>query len=116
MGVDMTPLPLSGVDIETVPAASDPKFVSALLAMAHRHYAALVVPTVSEELPILSSFAATYSGDVGIVIASPQAVGVADDKRRTVQMLTRAGIAVPRSACRAHCLRRGRAPSWASGT
>ncbi|MGQ0842308.1 ATP-grasp domain-containing protein [Actinokineospora sp.] len=105
-GVDMADVALPGVRTARVPAAGDPGFLDALRAVATGHGADLIVPTVSEELPVLAA------ADVGVtvVIARAAAVEVANDKWLTHLLLWDAGVAVPRScpggsaaAVFAHC-------------
>lgn len=53
-GTDMRPIDIPSVTVYRVPAASDPAFVTTLRAVTAESGAALVIPTVSEELPILA--------------------------------------------------------------
>ena len=93
VGVDMAP---GTAGIERVPAATDGSFLPALLAVASRHAVDLIVPTVTEELPVLAPFAAR-SNWPRVLLSPPSAVDIADDKWRTAQVLAAAGVAVPRS-------------------
>lgn len=96
VGVDMAP-GTSGPDgIEPVPAATDGAFLAELLAAAARHDVDLIVPTVSEELPVLAPFAARSTRPL-VLVGAADAVAIADDKWRTAQVLAGAGVAVPRS-------------------
>ncbi|MDQ7904446.1 ATP-grasp domain-containing protein [Phytohabitans sp. ZYX-F-186] len=98
VGADMLPLPpRAGVPIERILPAGAPLFESEVLRLAARHRVDLVVPTVTEELPRMAALAAARAAPPRIAVGTPEAVAVADDKWRTVQVLARAGIAVPRS-------------------
>jgi carbamoylphosphate synthase large subunit len=81
-----------------VPAAGDASFIPVMLKIVRDFKVGLLVPTVSEELPIFarekSAFAAA---GCQVMIASVHAVDVADDKLKTAQLLERHGIAVPRT-------------------
>lgn len=87
VGVDLVP---PDSDTTRVPAARDPEFVPRLTELAQR--VDLVIPTVSEELVPLARL-----GDPKIVVGSPDAVAVADDKWLTFLHLFDVGVAVPRS-------------------
>jgi carbamoyl-phosphate synthase large subunit len=98
VGADMLPVPpRGGVPVERIPPAGAPLFESDLLRLAGRYRVDLVVPTVTEELPVVAALAATRAGPPRIVVGPPEAVAVAGDKWRTVRTLARAGVAVPRS-------------------
>ncbi|MGW4464682.1 ATP-grasp domain-containing protein [Micromonospora sp. NPDC004704] len=102
IGVDMAPADgrapgAAGPDgIERVPAATDGSFLPELLRVAHHHGVDLIVPTVTEELPVLAPLA-VRSTRPAVLVSPPSAVEIADDKWRTVQVLAGAGVAVPRS-------------------
>jgi carbamoyl-phosphate synthase large subunit len=81
-----------------LPLATDPAFVPALLGELKARRAELLVPTVTEELPLV----ARERGDLrasgcAVFISSPEAAEAANDKWLTVQALARAGVGVPRS-------------------
>lgn len=97
IGVDMAPCPSPGIVVEAVPAAHDRAFVRALLDVARRHDVGLIVPTVSEELPVLAARASSIA-DVRILVGCRYGVAVADDKWCTAKVLAEAGVPVPRSA------------------
>jgi carbamoylphosphate synthase large subunit len=95
-GVDVAP-PVCDVPVEPVPLAGDPAFVRVLTDIAARRGVALVIPTVSEELPVL---ARDRLGDIPLAVAGCDAVATADDKWRTYLRLRDAGVPVP-CTCRA---------------
>lgn len=91
VGCDLSPSPRpDGVRVHQVPAATDPRFVPALATLAARERADLVIPTVSEELPVLSR-----AGLERTLIGPPAAVETAADKLLTARALAAAGVAVP---------------------
>lgn len=92
-GVDMNPDHPAGIGFELVPPALDPEYPQILLAIADRVGAELIIPTVSEELPVVARLA-----DPRIVVGNVSAVGLAADKWLSCQALADAGVAVPRSA------------------
>lgn len=93
VGVDLVP-PVCGVPVERVPPAGDPTFVRVLTDIAARRGVALVIPTVSEELPVL---ARERLGGIPVVVGGADAVATADDKWRTYLRLWDAGVPVPRT-------------------
>lgn len=95
LGVDMAPVELDGVATARVPRALDRRFGPALAAVARDAGAALVVPTVDEELPVL---ARCGLAGVAVAVGRAPAVAAADDKWLTALLLAHAGVAVPRSA------------------
>ncbi|MFK3981591.1 ATP-grasp domain-containing protein [Micromonospora sp. NPDC050397] len=96
VGVDMAPGGCGPDGIESVPAATDESFLPELLAVAARHRVDLIVPTVTEELPVLAPLAARANRP-WVLVGTAEAVAIADDKWRTAQVLAGAGVAVPRS-------------------
>lgn len=102
IGVDMAIDPGSDHTFRRIPAATDRDFVPELLRVAHEEGVDLLIPTVSEELPVLGILAATRHHPVApplrIQIASPVAIAIADDKWLTYRALAQAGVPVPRSA------------------
>jgi carbamoylphosphate synthase large subunit len=96
VGTDMREVASPARVFRTVPAARDPGFVSALLAIAIAENASLVVPTVTEELTIVARMrAALRERGIALCISNPPGIDVANDKLRTAQELGRAGVAVP---------------------
>ena len=96
VGTDMREVESPANDFRFVPAARDPRFVAVLLAMAVQEQAALVVSTVTEELPVVARMrAALRERGISLCISDPPAVDVANDKLRTAEDLDRAGVTVP---------------------
>jgi len=96
VGADMRQVPSPASDFRIVPAARDERFVSVLLAIAMQERAALVVSTVTEELPVVARMRpALRERGIALSISDPPGVDVANDKLRTAEELDRAGVAVP---------------------
>lgn len=83
-----------------VPAAGDPAFERALLDVVTRERASLLVPTVTEELPIAARMReALAARGCAVAVSSPDAVAIANDKLRTAEELGRRGLSVPITFC-----------------
>ncbi len=95
IGTDMREIALPGAKFYRVPAATAASFLEALRAIALNERIQLLIPTVSEELPILAAQRSDW-GNTTVVIAPHDAVCRADDKYLTCQGLSRQGVAVPR--------------------
>lgn len=96
VGTDMRQVSSPAAVFRTVPKASDPGFVPALLEVARAEKAALVVPTVTEELPIVArARMALRELGVALCVSAPPGIDVANDKLRTAEELARAGVSVP---------------------
>jgi carbamoylphosphate synthase large subunit len=86
---------LPGVVAHRVPAAGDPAFLPALHRLALEEQIDLLIPTVSEELPVVAAAWCTW-GDVPAVIGPAEAVHIANDKYLTSERLSRHAGSVPR--------------------
>lgn len=118
VGADMADVDVEGLTLSVrVPAAESPEFLPALSALADFVRAELLIPTVSEELPLVAAAAALIGADVStvspldaidhadrpspvsartaVVISEPPAVALAADKLLTMWSLQDAGVAVP---------------------
>lgn len=96
IGTDVQPVSIEGIRCYVVSPAGDIHFLDQLHAIACAEKIDLLIPTVAEELEILSSNSAEW--DIPIAVASFSAVHVANDKYLTSQYLSAAGVAVPRYA------------------
>lgn len=100
IGADADPRALESAAVPAIglPLASDPGFIPALIRAAHEHHVTSVVPTVSEELPVLARErdAIRRSAGIDILVAGPMPVAVANDKLLTASTLASAGLSVPR--------------------
>jgi carbamoylphosphate synthase large subunit len=83
-----------------VPAANDPGFVAALLRIVELSGATLLIPTVSEELTVVARCKDRFL-ELGcqVVVAPSEATDIANDKWRTMQVLAKQRIAVPKTIC-----------------
>jgi carbamoyl-phosphate synthase large subunit len=98
VGADVRDVRSPAWELRRVPAVSEPAFVQAMLALVEAERPALLVPTVSEELPTVARLRATL-GTLGCALAMgpPSGVDVAADKLLTAEALACAGLPVPRS-------------------
>ncbi|PMP83559.1 MAG: hypothetical protein C0183_08035 [Roseiflexus castenholzii] len=99
VGTDMRSISVPGIAVYRVPAADDPTFVETLRALTRASRAALVIPTVSEELPIL---ACETDWPAPIALGPHEGVLLANDKWLTWQRLSECGVAVPRAMLPSH--------------
>lgn len=95
VGVDMQQVSLSGCKVYIVPPASHPLFLEKLYRIAVLENIQLVIPTVTEELPILASEWMKWC-DIPMVIGQQQGVFDANDKFLTCEKLSNSGIPVPK--------------------
>lgn len=99
LGVDMRDVRLAGIETAQVPPATDPAFLGELLTLAARFEAAALIPTVSEELPVLAArSAAELAANLALVLASNSSIRLAADKWLTCTRLADGGVEVPRFA------------------
>jgi len=81
-----------------LPLATDPGFLRALRTELEARGARLLVPTVTEELPLVAGERdALRAAGCAVFISSPDVAATANDKWLTMQVLERAGVGVPRS-------------------
>ncbi len=97
VGTDIRELELHGMHFCRVPAARDPAFLPELRRIAIKMKPALLIPTVTEELPIVAGGWAFFE-NIPAVVSSQEAVATADDKYLTAQALSRQNVPVPRFA------------------
>lgn len=95
VGVDMRDVPIPGVTFHRVPAANDLLFVEELCRLAAREGVDLLIPTVTEELPIIAERWGQVS-DIPAVIGPYPGVFVANDKYLTADRLAKGHVSVPR--------------------
>lgn len=95
-----------GMQFRPVPPANDRRFLDELCRISVQAGVQLVVPTVSEELPVIAAALERWGG-IPVVIAPCDAVLTANDKYLTCQRLLAAEVAVPRFALASevHCLK-----------
>lgn len=93
-GADMQEAAFAGLDdFYKAPAAQAEGYLLWLALVAENFD--LIIPTVQEELPIVAAEREMFP--CRLMVGSKEAVVTAQDKYRTVQALTSAGVAVPRS-------------------
>lgn len=81
-----------------VPLATDNSFASKLLGIIAQQKPALFIPTVSEELLIVSELKKEIDGyHCSVFISRPEAVAIANDKLRTAAFMEKNNISVPRT-------------------
>lgn len=98
VGTDLRDVESPGGCFRRVPAALDPAYGGALLALVEAERAALLVPTVSEELPGVARLRpALVARGCAVAMGAPEGVDVAADKLLTARALDAAGVAAPRS-------------------
>lgn len=98
VGADMRPVEAVVDRLHLLPPAGDPGFATALLELVAAERARLLVPTVTEELPLVARLRPEVSRrGCALLISEPEAAEVANDKLGTAQACARAGLAVPRT-------------------
>lgn len=86
-----------GLDaFRTVCPVADAGYLSALVDVVGEWEVDAVIPSISEELPLLARLRELVP--VPVLIGTAEAVAIADDKLLTASRLHRAGVAVPRFA------------------
>ena len=95
IGTDMCDVSLSGIKFFPVPPANAPDFVDRLYCITMEQAAELLIPTVTEELPIVAAARERWK-NIPVVISSYQAVSTANDKYLTCCYLSSQGMSVPR--------------------
>lgn len=98
IGTDMREVDEPVDRFHRLPAAGDEHFTEQLLKIIKDDRPMLFIPTVTEELPIVSRLAEeTRSLGCALFISSPEAVDISSDKLETVRFLAGFGIRVPKS-------------------
>jgi carbamoylphosphate synthase large subunit len=95
VGTDMRNLDDLAFPFFQVPPARDGQFLEEVCKIARQSQVDLVIPTVSEELPVFARGWRNLSA-IPVLVSSPNAIETADDKYLTAVALSKAGIAVPR--------------------
>lgn len=95
-GVDVRDLPEAGIDhFSTVPLAISPDYVPTLGSLCRELRIDVLIPSVSEELVILAESVDAGMFDLPVLIGTPPAVTIANDKYVTARVLAAAEVAVP---------------------
>ncbi len=96
IGTDMRAVESDADLFFVVPAAGEASFVSTMLKITRDHGVCLLIPTVSEELPVFAKEKASFAPcNCWVMIAPYPAVEVANDKLETARFLEQHGVAVP---------------------
>jgi carbamoylphosphate synthase large subunit len=96
VGTDVREVASAATHFHLVPMARDPAYPAALVDLAEAESATLVVPTVTEELPIVARLRPLLSErGIGVAVSQPAGVDIANDKLLTAQGLATAGVAAP---------------------
>lgn len=102
VGVDMQAVVDPDIVTHLVPPAQDPRMLSELRHLVEDYGITLVIPTVSEELPLIARERAQLGDRVEVVIGRPEPVLLAHDKYLTAERLHSGGVAVPGFGLPAH--------------
>ncbi len=94
-GVDAREVAVPGIDFWKVPLAGHPDFMGEIVSLAERERIDLLIPTVTEELPLIAEQWG-HRSSVPVMIGAPDAVRTANDKYLTCLRLAKCGVAVPR--------------------
>ncbi len=98
VGTDIREVDSPAAAFRRVPPALDPAYPAALLALVSDERAALLVPTVTEELPLVAALRPqVLARRCALAIGAPAGVQIANDKLRTAEVLAARGVAVPRT-------------------
>jgi carbamoylphosphate synthase large subunit len=97
MGTDMVDVDIMGTTVLNIPPATNPAMLGVLRRAVAEYGIDLLVPTVSEELPLIAAAIPGFGG-AEVVVATPGPVALAHDKLLTCLHLSAHGILVPRFA------------------
>ena len=79
-----------------IPPAEDISFPEILMDIIRRERPSLLIPTLTEELPVISQMKRDIEGEgCTVFISSPVAVDIANDKLKTFMIMAGHGITVP---------------------
>jgi carbamoylphosphate synthase large subunit len=92
---DMRTCAQPGTEFHLVPPANDPDFLAAIYTIVASIPVDLIIPTVSEELPVFAD-GWEWRDRYPILLASAEAVKIANDKYLTASALSAKGVPVPR--------------------
>lgn len=95
VGTDMQLLAPPGMVFYQVPPANEPGLLLEIYTIASREQIDLVIPTVSEELPVFAS-GWRWGNEHPVLVSSAQSVDIANDKYLTSHALYEKGVSIPR--------------------
>jgi carbamoylphosphate synthase large subunit len=96
-GTDIRIISLPGLAFYPVPSANAPDFLSAIHTISESTHVDLIIPTVSEELPVFAS-GWKWQAKYPVLVSPAQAVKIANDKYLTATALSASGVSVTRFA------------------
>ena len=80
-----------------VPQADDLNFTAILMDIIKKERPSLLIPTVTEELPVISAMRKEIEWEgCNVLISSPTAIDIANDRLKTLMIMAGHGIAVPK--------------------
>jgi carbamoylphosphate synthase large subunit len=94
IGTDMRDLEDLTYPFFQVPPARHAQFLEVVCKIAEESQVDLIIPTVSEELPVFARGWKKYS-HIPVLVSASNAIEIADDKYLTAVALSNAGVAVP---------------------
>jgi len=98
IGADMRNVDTPVDVFRRLPAVNDAVFSAQLLALIQIERPSLFIPTVSEELPVVSRLKnAICEQGCSVFISLPRAVDMAHDKLKTVRFFEKTDVTVPRT-------------------
>jgi carbamoylphosphate synthase large subunit len=97
VGLDMQVIDLESIPFYQVPAALDGRFLDELHQIAQKEKPSLIIPTVTEELPVLAG-GWQWDADFPLLISPASGINIANDKYLTSQALEANNVNVPRYA------------------
>lgn len=98
IGTDMRPVETEVDEFHLVPPADHPNFIRAMHKVVRTSQASLLIPTVSEELPVIAKkFLELRSTGCMVMIAPYSATAIANDKLFTAICLEKQNVSVARS-------------------
>lgn len=96
VGTDVREVASPATVLHLVPPARDPAFPAALLRLAERTEAQLLVPTVTEELPIVARMRPELRARrIALTVSDAPGIDVAGDKLATAVHLRSSGVSAP---------------------
>jgi carbamoylphosphate synthase large subunit len=97
VGTDIRDITLPGIEFHLVPPADAPDFLSVIHSIALAEQVKMIIPTVSEELPVFAS-AWKWHHKFPVLVSPAEGIRTANDKYLTACVLSSHGISVPRFA------------------
>ena len=80
-----------------VPQADDLNFTAILMDIIKKERPSLLIPTVTEELPVISAMRKEIEWEgCNVLISSPTAIDIANDRLKTLMIMAGHGIALPK--------------------